>query len=179
MTIANLRAALPDWAKDLSLNLSSLARTSTLTEQKQWGTFLAAAAAMPTWALLALLAVSALLAAAQVLITQIIRLRASSRITRRTTCACSRSKTSPPPPPADSPGPPAAPAVSGTPLRGARPAPKSRPRIRPRFETDHARHATEITTNPHVKHDRHVSGNENLQLLRVRGAGQRPPSGSR
>lgn len=45
MTIANLRAALPDWAKDLSLNLSSLARTSTLTEQQQWGAFLAAAAA--------------------------------------------------------------------------------------------------------------------------------------
>ena len=45
MTIANLRSALPDWAKDLSLNLSSLARTTTLTEQQQWGTFLAAAAA--------------------------------------------------------------------------------------------------------------------------------------
>lgn len=45
MTIANLRAALPEWAKDISLNLSSLARTTTLTEQQQWGTFLAAAAA--------------------------------------------------------------------------------------------------------------------------------------
>lgn len=44
MTIANLRSALPEWAKDLSLNLSSLVRSTTLTEQ-QWGTFLAAAAA--------------------------------------------------------------------------------------------------------------------------------------
>ena len=45
MTIANLRSALPEWAKDLSLNLSSLVRSTTLTEQQQWGTFLAAAAA--------------------------------------------------------------------------------------------------------------------------------------
>lgn len=45
MTIANLRAALPGWAKDLSLNLSTLTRSTTLTEQQQWGTFLAAAAA--------------------------------------------------------------------------------------------------------------------------------------
>ena len=45
MTIANLRSALPDWAKDLSLNLSTLSRSSSLTEQQQWGTFVAAAAA--------------------------------------------------------------------------------------------------------------------------------------
>lgn len=45
MTIANLRSALPAWAKDLSLNLSTLTRSTTLTEQQQWGTFLAAAAA--------------------------------------------------------------------------------------------------------------------------------------
>lgn len=45
MTIANLRAALPEWAKDLSLNLSSLTRSSSLSEQQQWGTFLATAAA--------------------------------------------------------------------------------------------------------------------------------------
>jgi len=45
MTIATLRSALPDWAKDLSLNLSTLTRATTLTEQQQWGAFLAAAAA--------------------------------------------------------------------------------------------------------------------------------------
>ena len=45
MTIATLRSALPDWAKDLSLNLSTLTRATTLTEQQRWGTFLAAAAA--------------------------------------------------------------------------------------------------------------------------------------
>ena len=45
MTIATLRSALPDWAKDLSLNLSALTRATTLTEQQRWGTFLAAAAA--------------------------------------------------------------------------------------------------------------------------------------
>ena len=46
MSIDNLRSALPEWAKDLSLNLSTLSRSSSLTEQQQWGTFVAAAAAM-------------------------------------------------------------------------------------------------------------------------------------
>ena len=45
MTIAALRSALPDWAKDLSLNLSTLTRSTTLSEQQQWGALLAAAAA--------------------------------------------------------------------------------------------------------------------------------------
>ena len=45
MSIDNLRSALPEWAKDLSLNLSTLSRSSSLTEQQQWGTFVAAAAA--------------------------------------------------------------------------------------------------------------------------------------
>ncbi|AOZ73237.1 alkyl hydroperoxide reductase [Boudabousia tangfeifanii] len=45
MSIDNLRSSLPDWAKDLSLNLSTLTRSSSLTEQQQWGAFLAAAAA--------------------------------------------------------------------------------------------------------------------------------------
>ena len=47
MSIDNLRSALPEWAKDLSLNLSTLSRSSSLTEQQQWGTFVAAAAATP------------------------------------------------------------------------------------------------------------------------------------
>jgi hypothetical protein len=42
----------------------------------------AVAGALPVWALIALLGVSALLAVAQVVTTQIIRLRASNRITR-------------------------------------------------------------------------------------------------
>ena len=37
MTIATLRSALPDWAKDLSLNLSTLTRATTLTEQQRGG----------------------------------------------------------------------------------------------------------------------------------------------
>lgn len=45
MTIATLRDSLPAWAKDLSLNLSALTRSSVLTEQQLWGTFLACAAA--------------------------------------------------------------------------------------------------------------------------------------
>ena len=45
MSIDNLRSALPEWAKDLSLNLSTLSRSSSLTEQQQWGAFVAAAAA--------------------------------------------------------------------------------------------------------------------------------------
>ncbi|SPT54280.1 Alkyl hydroperoxide reductase AhpD [Actinomyces bovis] len=45
MTIATLREALPEWAKDLSLNLSALTRSSSLTEQQLWGTILACAAA--------------------------------------------------------------------------------------------------------------------------------------
>ena len=32
MSIDNLRSALPEWAKDLSLNLSTLSRSSSLTE---------------------------------------------------------------------------------------------------------------------------------------------------
>ncbi|MDG3011434.1 alkyl hydroperoxide reductase [Rhodococcus sp. D2-41] len=45
MSIDNLKAALPEYAKDLKLNLSSLARSTELSEQQLWGTFLACAAA--------------------------------------------------------------------------------------------------------------------------------------
>ncbi|NNH71056.1 alkyl hydroperoxide reductase [Nocardia uniformis] len=44
MTIDNLKNSLPEYAKDLKLNLSSIARTTVLTEQQLWGTLLAAAA---------------------------------------------------------------------------------------------------------------------------------------
>ena len=46
MSLDALRDALPAYAKDLSLNLSSLAAETTLTEQQKWGTFLASAYAL-------------------------------------------------------------------------------------------------------------------------------------
>jgi alkyl hydroperoxide reductase subunit D len=45
MSIENLKEALPEYAKDLKLNLGSIARTTTLTEEQLWGTLLASAAA--------------------------------------------------------------------------------------------------------------------------------------
>lgn len=45
MSVDNLKGGLPDFAKDLKLNLSSLARSTELTEQQLWGTFVATAAA--------------------------------------------------------------------------------------------------------------------------------------
>jgi alkyl hydroperoxide reductase subunit D len=43
MSIDALRDQLPAYAKDLSLNLSSLASETVLNEQQKWGTFLASA----------------------------------------------------------------------------------------------------------------------------------------
>mgnify|MGYP002401930672 CR=1 FL=1 len=48
MSIDALCASLPDYAKDLSLNLSNLASETVLTEQQKWGAFLAAAYAVGT-----------------------------------------------------------------------------------------------------------------------------------
>ena len=45
MSIENLKEALPEYAKDLKLNLGSIARTTTLSEEQLWGTLLASAAA--------------------------------------------------------------------------------------------------------------------------------------
>jgi alkyl hydroperoxide reductase subunit D len=45
MTIETLKASLPDYAKDLKLNLSSLAAEATLTPQQLAGTFVASALA--------------------------------------------------------------------------------------------------------------------------------------
>jgi len=45
MSIDTLKARLPDYAKDLRLNLSSLATEPTLTEQQRAGTFVASALA--------------------------------------------------------------------------------------------------------------------------------------
>jgi len=45
MTIDTLKSAIPDYAKDLKLNLSSLTSDETLNEQQLWGSFLASAIA--------------------------------------------------------------------------------------------------------------------------------------
>jgi len=45
MTIEDIKSRLPDYAKDLKLNLSSLLREESLTEQQLWGCFLASAIA--------------------------------------------------------------------------------------------------------------------------------------
>ncbi len=46
MSLDSLREALPAYAKDLSLNLSSLAGESLLTDQQKWGAFVASAHAV-------------------------------------------------------------------------------------------------------------------------------------
>jgi alkyl hydroperoxide reductase subunit D len=43
MSLDTLKNDIPDYAKDLKLNLSSLARETVLDDQKKWGVFLAAA----------------------------------------------------------------------------------------------------------------------------------------
>jgi alkyl hydroperoxide reductase subunit D len=48
MSLDALRDALPAYAKDLSLNLSTLAAETTLDDQQKWGTFLASAYAVGT-----------------------------------------------------------------------------------------------------------------------------------
>jgi len=45
VSLDNLKNELPSYAKDLKLNLSSVARSTVLTEQRLWGTLLATAAA--------------------------------------------------------------------------------------------------------------------------------------
>ena len=46
MSLDALRDLLPAYAKDLSLNLSSLASETVLTDQQKWGTFVASAHAI-------------------------------------------------------------------------------------------------------------------------------------
>lgn len=45
MSIDSLKSRIPDYAKDIKLNLSSLAAEETLSPQQLWGTFLASALA--------------------------------------------------------------------------------------------------------------------------------------
>lgn len=46
MSLDALRESLPSYAKDLSLNLSTLAGETTLSDQQKWGTFVASAYAV-------------------------------------------------------------------------------------------------------------------------------------
>lgn len=46
MSLDALRESLPSYAKDLSLNLSTLAGETTLTDQQKWGAFVASAYAV-------------------------------------------------------------------------------------------------------------------------------------
>ncbi|WP_296815933.1 carboxymuconolactone decarboxylase family protein [Brevundimonas sp.] len=48
MSLDALRETIPAYAKDLSLNLSSLSAETTLNDQQKWGTFLACAHAVGT-----------------------------------------------------------------------------------------------------------------------------------
>jgi alkyl hydroperoxide reductase subunit D len=45
MSIENLKGQMPEYAKDIKLNLSNLANDEGLTDQQKWGTFLASALA--------------------------------------------------------------------------------------------------------------------------------------
>ena len=45
MSVENLKAALPEYAKALKLNLGSITRSAVLNEEQLWGTLLACAAA--------------------------------------------------------------------------------------------------------------------------------------
>ena len=45
MSVDNLKDALPEYAKDLKLNLGSISRSTVLNEEQLWGTLLASAAA--------------------------------------------------------------------------------------------------------------------------------------
>lgn len=45
MSVENLKTALPEYAKDLKLNLGSITRSAALNEEQLWGTLLASAAA--------------------------------------------------------------------------------------------------------------------------------------
>ena len=52
MSIDNLKAGLPEYAKDLKLNIGTLLRSTELTEQQLWGTLVATATASRSEAVL-------------------------------------------------------------------------------------------------------------------------------
>src|SRR6201998_4748001 len=53
MPVENLKDALPEYAKDLKLNLGSITRSTVLNEEQLWGTLLASAAATRNTSVLA------------------------------------------------------------------------------------------------------------------------------
>lgn len=59
MSVETIKDRLPDYAKDLKLNLSSLLSGGALTEQQRWGTLLATALAARNPALIAAVAADA------------------------------------------------------------------------------------------------------------------------
>ena len=59
MSLDTLRETLPAYAKDLSLNLSSLAAETVLTDQQKWGAFVASAYAVGTPAVVKAVEISA------------------------------------------------------------------------------------------------------------------------
>ncbi|GFG75939.1 alkyl hydroperoxide reductase [Mycobacterium botniense] len=59
MSVENLKDALPEYAKDLKLNLGSVTRTTLLNEEQLWGTLLASAAASRNTQVLAEIAAEA------------------------------------------------------------------------------------------------------------------------
>lgn len=60
MSLDNIKEALPEYAKDLKLNLGSIARTTELSEQQLWGALVATAAATKSERLLREIAEDAL-----------------------------------------------------------------------------------------------------------------------
>ncbi|RAV11281.1 alkyl hydroperoxide reductase [Mycolicibacterium sp. GF69] len=60
MSIDNIKGALPEYAKDLKLNLGSIVKTTELSEQQLWGAFVATAAATKSERLLREIAEDAL-----------------------------------------------------------------------------------------------------------------------
>ena len=56
MSIETLRERLPDYAKDIRLNLGTLSSETTLSDQQKWGTFLASALASRNADVIALVA---------------------------------------------------------------------------------------------------------------------------
>lgn len=59
MTIDTLKGMIPDYAKDIKLNLSSLANDESLSQQQLWGTFLSSAIATGQQDVIALIAAEA------------------------------------------------------------------------------------------------------------------------
>jgi alkyl hydroperoxide reductase subunit D len=59
MSIENLKEVLPEYAKDLKLNLGTISRSTVLNEEQLWGTLLASAAATRNTQVLAEIGVEA------------------------------------------------------------------------------------------------------------------------